>query len=318
MAGVKDQFGADINTNDLWAVAVLMSLVLGFVNAYNYEPARAKEKNNFWKHHDEYGSIKKQENSKKASHSTEQQRNTEADLIKGLIEESPNTHDALLQFIPHMHNHYKTLKRLSKVSYDEQENVSVEFFRLYKLTLDAMLIDEILIKGMKGKEACLIELKYINQFSKAYPNYPNGYLYARQYFTELGESYEEENKKQPSKESSKPIPMTVDTDIFLAAVSQLSKMKRAPNGARNKSPKDTILTPEIKGMNVETPVMSTFVSGNKALNQHISVDAVELYDVVCKHAGKKGKAIRSETLDIWVGDNKLWLKGYFLASLDAY
>jgi hypothetical protein len=67
---------------------------------------------------------------------------------------------------------------------------------------------------------------------------------------------------------------------FYDAVRRVPKMRRARAGATSSIPKDTLLSPAVNGVNVETPAVMSFVIGSGDWKIQVSVDARRLI-IIC-------------------------------------
>jgi hypothetical protein len=89
--------------------------------------------------------------------------------------------------------------------------------------------------------------------------------------------------------------ITVASKAFVDATNKITKMKRAPRGARSNMPKDTLISRANGKLKIETPVAETLIDYTGDWRAVISVDARLLANNSQSHA-------QSGSLDITLSD----------------
>lgn len=104
-------------------------------------------------------------------------------------------------------------------------------------------------------------------------------------------------------------PVEVLAKDFIFAVKQLPKMRNAPRGKIGASvPSDTLLSPGINGVSVETPALTTFVPGKGAWIVQASFDARKL-KTLCENIEKLGANKEPDsTIQLFMEDRNLCAK----------
>ena len=111
----------------------------------------------------------------------------------------------------------------------------------------------------------------------------------------------------------------VDSISFLEAVSHVPKMKRGPRGGRGHIPKDTLISPAGDYcLSVETPAVSTLVKTEGVWDIKISIDAALLHNKTSKLLNTKKGIPNIGTLQLFMSDGMLHIKGLTEFSLPLF
>ena len=102
----------------------------------------------------------------------------------------------------------------------------------------------------------------------------------------------------------------VESVEFLDAVSMVSRMKRSPWGGSSSMPKDTLISPAgADTITIETPAVSTLIKSEGAWDLTISVDARLIHEKTRKLLNVKKGIPNIDTLQLFVSDRMLHIKG---------